>query len=63
MSTQQINILAQVNTLMVRRGIALGKLTRAYMNGVKSNNPEIIQLQTFARAARDRAQFLLAQLG
>lgn len=63
MSTQQINLLAQVNMLMVRRGIALNKLARAYMNGVKSSSPELVQLQTFARAARDRAQFLLAQLG
>jgi hypothetical protein len=63
MSAQQINILAQINTLMVRRSIALGKLTRAYLAGVKSNSPELHQLDTFARAAYSRVQFLKAQLG
>lgn len=63
MSTQQINILAQVNTLMVRRSIALGKLTRAYLSGVKLNTPEFAQMETFARAAYTRVQFLKSQLG
>lgn len=63
MSAQQISILAQVNTLMVRRSIALGKLTRAYIAGVRYTSPELVQLRTFARAARDRAQFLMAQIG
>ena len=63
MSAQQINILAQINTLMVRRSIALGKLARAYLAGVKLNTPEFAQLDTFARAAYTRAQHLKAQLG
>jgi hypothetical protein len=63
MSTQQINILAQINTLAVRRSIALGKLTRAYLAGVKPNTPEFAQLETFARAAYTRVQFLKSQLG
>lgn len=63
MSAQQINILTQINTLMVRRSIALGKLTRAYVSGVKLNTPEFAQLETFARAAYSRVQFLKAQLG
>ena len=63
MSAQQINILAQINTLMVRRSIALGKFTRAYLAGVKLNTPELRQLDTFARAAYSRVQFLKAQLG
>ena len=63
MSTQQINILTQVNTLMVRRSIAIGKLTRAYLSGVKLNTPEFAQLETFARAAHTRVQFLKSQLG
>jgi hypothetical protein len=64
MSAHQINILAQINTLMVRRSIALGKLTRAYMaSSNKLNSPEFAQLDTFARAAYSRVQFLKAQLG
>lgn len=56
MSTQQINLLAQVNTLMVRSGIAIHRAERAAQ-------AEADRLMTFARAARDRAQFLMAQLG
>lgn len=56
MSTQQINLLAQVNTLMVRSGIAIHRAERAA-------STEADRLMTFARAARDRAQFLMAQLG
>lgn len=63
MSAQQINILAQINTLAVRRSIALGKLTRAYLAGVKLNTPEFAQIETFARAAYTRVQFLKGQLG
>ena len=63
MSAQQINILTAVNQLMVRRGIALGKLARAYMAGVKYNSPELVQLRTFAQASRDRANYLMAQIG
>lgn len=63
MSAQQIDTLAQINTLAVRRSIALGKITRAYLAGVKSNSPELRQLDTFARAAYTRVQFLKAQLG
>lgn len=63
MSAQQINILAQVNTLMVRKSIATHKFIRALSSGVKASNPELQELATFIRAARDRAQFLMAQLG
>lgn len=63
MSTQQINILAQVNQLMVRKSIATHKFIRALSSGVKASNPELQELATFIRAARDRAQFLMTQLG
>ncbi len=63
MSAQQINILAQVNTLMVRKSIATHKFIRALSSGVKASNPELQELSTFIRAARDRAQFLMAQIG
>lgn len=63
MSAQQINILTQINTLMVRRSIALGKLTRAYRAGYRPNTPELEQLRIFARAAYSRVLFLKAQLG
>lgn len=56
MSTQQINILAQVNTLMVRSSIAIHRARR-------TTRAEAEQLMTFARAAGDRAKFLMAQLG
>lgn len=62
MSAQQINILTQINTLMVRRSIAIGKITRAAVAG-KYDSPEVAQLRTFARAAATRVQFLKAQLG
>lgn len=63
MSAQQINTLEAVNQLMVRRGIALGKLARAYMTGVKYNTPELVQLRTFAQAALSRSRHLMAQIG
>ena len=63
MSAQQINVLEAVNQLMVRRGIALGKLARAYMAGVKYNTPELVQLRTFAQAALSRSRHLMAQIG
>ncbi len=63
MSTQQINILAHVNQLMVRKSIATHKFIRALSSGVKASNPELQELATFIRAARDRAQFLMTQLG
>lgn len=62
MSAQQINILTQVNTLMVRRTIAINRITRAAIAG-KYDTPEIAQLRTFARAAASRADFLMANLG
>lgn len=63
MSAQQINILAQVNQLMVRKSIATHKFMRALSSDVKATTPELQELATFIRAARDRAQFLMAQLG
>lgn len=54
-------ILAQVNTLMVRRGIALHRIERILLSGV--NRAEVKALETFARAAQSRARHLLAQLG
>lgn len=63
MSTQQINILAQVNQLMVRKSIATHRFIRALSSGVKASNPELQELATFIRAAHDRAQSLMAQLG
>lgn len=56
MSTQQINTIAQVNTLRVRSSIAYHRAQRA-------TSAEAARLMTFARAAGDRAQFLMAQLG
>lgn len=56
MSAQQINILAQVNTLRVRSSLAYHRAQRAA-------GAEAERLMAFARAAGDRAQFLMSQLG
>jgi hypothetical protein len=63
MSAQQINILEAVNQLMVRKSIATHKFIRALPSGVKASNPELQELSTFIRAARDRANYLMAQIG
>lgn len=55
-------VLIQVNTLMVRRGIALGKIRRAILAGV-GNTPEVNDLRTFAQAALSRSRHLMSQIG
>lgn len=56
------DILTQVNTLMVRRGIALHQIARNAYTG-RYDSAEMARLRTFARAAQTRAQFLMAQIG
>lgn len=51
------DILTQVNTLMTRAGIAIHQAERAM------DRAQAEALATFARAARSRARFLMAQLG
>lgn len=53
-----VEILTQVNTLMVRGGIAEHQALRCLRAG---NRQKAAELSTFARAARTRAKSLMGQ--